>query len=117
MEIIYRAFDGKEFDNEADCCYHEYTVKEGVKMWNRDGKEVSDTPSGFVVYLRDVEANLAFYRMAEACKDREIDGIVKGEDYGLFLWDEYEGRYRWIDEEEMMVLFEAIKYIRNRKED
>ena len=119
MEIIYRAFDGTEFDNEADCCHHEHTINEGVKMWNREGKEITngDTRPGFVVYLANVEANLAFHRMAEACGDEDVQSIVKGEDYGLYYWDECVNEYRWVDEEEMMVLFKAIEYIRNRKED
>jgi hypothetical protein len=97
MEIVYRAFDGKEFDNEADCCYHEYTIKEGVIMLNRNNEVVQKTSDAFLVWIKDEDANLAFHAMAERQRDLDVSSIVKGEDYGLFYWDEGLEEYRWID--------------------
>ena len=97
MELIYRTIDGKEFDNEADACYHESTIMDNVIMLNRNNEVVEVTSNAFLVWLKDKNANLAFHAMAERQGDPDVESIMKGEDYGLFYWDEgYEG-YRWID--------------------
>ena len=115
MEIIYRTFDGKEFDNEADACYHESVLRDGIKMWDRVGRERQETSAAFVLYLADVDANLAFFDMAEKQGDADIAGITKGEDYGLYLWDECDNEYHWIDDEELSVLMVAAKYIERKR--
>jgi hypothetical protein len=115
MEIIYRTFDGKEFDNEADACYHESVLRDGIKMWDRVGRERQETSAAFVLYLADEEANLAFFDMAEKQGDFDIAGITKGEDYGLYVWDECDNAYHWVDEEELSVLMVAAKYIERER--
>ena len=117
MEIIYRTIDGKEFDNEADACYHESVLRDGIKMWDRTGRERQETANAFVLYLADADANLAFFDMAEKQGDHSIAGLTKGEDYGLYLWDECSSEYRWIDEEELSVLMVAANYLKQRKEN
>ena len=97
MEIIYRTIDGKEFDNEADACYHENTIMDNVVMLNRNNEVVEVTSNAFLVWLKDVNANLAFHAMAERQGDLDVSSITKGEDYGLFYWDEGLEEYRWID--------------------
>lgn len=97
MELIYRTIDGKEFDNEADAYYYENTLMDNIIMLNRNNEVVEATSNAFLVWLKDVNANLAFHAMAERQGDPDVESIMKGEDYGLFYWDEgYEG-YRWID--------------------
>lgn len=117
MEVVYRAIDGKEFDNEADCCYHEHVLKEGIIMMRRDGKITNQTDEGFLVWLRDESANLVFHSMAEEQGDKQVTSIVKGEDYGLFLWDDCVESYRWIDAEELERLVEMSQLIKARKEE
>ena len=117
MEIIYRTFDGKEFDNETDARQHESVLHDGIKMWDRTGKLCEETSAAFVLYLADEEANLAFFKMAEEQGDDNITGITEGEDYGLYLWDEYSNVYRWIDDEEVSVLMVAANYLKQRKEE
>ena len=97
MQIIYRAIDGKEFDNEADCCYHESEIADNVIMLNRDNKRVYETSKAFLVWLRDEDANLAFHAMARAEGDDAVKSITEGEDWGLYYWDEGLEEYRWID--------------------
>ena len=97
MQIIYRAIDGKEFDNEADCCYHESEIADNVIMLNRNNKRVYETSKAFLVWLRDEDANLAFHAMARGEGDDAVSSIAEGEDYGLFYWDEGYEEYRWID--------------------
>lgn len=116
MEIIYRTFDGKEFDNEADAAYHEHITREAVKMWNREGGEVQDTASGFVVYLPNEEANRAFFAMARAQGDNLVSGIIEGEDFGLFFYDEMNATYRWVDDDERRALTAAFNHIARKEE-
>lgn len=110
MEIIYRAKDGKEFTNENDCLTHENRI-DGVKMWRR-GARTNETSKAFIVYLRDEEANLAFFEMARAQGDEDIAGIVEGEDHGLFMWDDWESTYRYIAEDELLALAVAADDLR-----
>ena len=97
MQIIYRAIDGKEFNNEADCCYHESEIADGVIMLNRNNKRVYETSNAFLVWLKDENANLAFHAMARAEGDDAVKSITEGEDWGLYYWDEGLEEYRWID--------------------
>lgn len=97
MELIYRTIDGKEFDNEADACYHESVLMDNVIMLNRNNEVVQETSNAFLVWLKDVNANLAFHAMAERQGDLAVSSIAKGEDYGLFYWDEGYEEYRWLD--------------------
>ena len=97
MELIYKTIDGKEFDNEVDALHHESTLMDNVIMLNRNNEVVQDTSCAFLVWLKDVNANLAFHAMAEHQGDLDVSSIAKGEDYGLFYWDEGLEEYRWID--------------------
>lgn len=97
MQIIYRAFDGKEFDNEADCCYHEFESMDGIVMLNLRGNVVQETKSAFLVWLKDENANRAFHALARVQRDDDVHSICEGEDYGLFYWDEGLEEYRWLD--------------------
>ena len=97
MELIYRTIDGKEFDNKADAKHHESVLMDSIIMLNRDNEVVQQTSSAFLVWLKDENANLAFHAMAERQGDLDVSSIMKGEDYGLFYWDEGYGEYRWLD--------------------
>lgn len=116
MEIIYRAIDGKEFDNEADCCYHESVLQDSIIMLNRAGCPTKVTEEAFVLWLRDVDANLAFHAIAEKQGDDQISSIMKGEDYGLFMWDECREEYLWVDDEQLHCLMVAKEMIDERKD-
>lgn len=97
MKIVYRAFDGTDFDNEADCLKHESSSMDGVIMLNRNNTVVDRTDHAILVWLKDENANLAFHAMAERQGDLQVSSIMKGEDYGLFYWDDGLEEYRWID--------------------
>jgi hypothetical protein len=97
MEIIYRTIDGKEFDNKTDACYHEHELMGSIIMLNRNNEIVERTSNAYLVWLKDEEANLAFHAMAERDSDDCVSSITKGEDYGLYYWDEGYEEYRWID--------------------
>lgn len=114
MEIIYRTIDGKEFDNEADACYHESMLSDCLKMWNRDGHETKETYQAFCVYIANEEASKLFIHLANVQGDGDANGICVG-DYGLFYWDECESTYRYVDEDERLAIVRAHQYI-TRKE-
>lgn len=114
MEIIYRTFDGKEFDNEEDACYHERVINDNIVMINRDGNRVYRTEGAFVLWLKDEEASNAFFDLAEAQGDDSIQGLVKGEDYGLFYWDELGESYHWVDNEIITALTRAQDIIQEK---
>lgn len=97
MKIVYRAFDGRDFDNEADCLKHESQSMDGVIMLNKNNEVVDRTDHAFLVWLRDENANLAFHALAKQQGDNDVYSIMEGEDYGLFYWDEGYGEYRWLD--------------------
>ena len=99
MQIIYRAIDGKEFDNELECQHHELHLQQDVIMFNRCNQRVYETSKAFLVWLRDEDANLAFHAMARAEGDDAVKSITEGEDFGLYYWDEGLEEYRWIDSE------------------
>ena len=99
MKIVYKAFDGKEFENKADCLKYESNSMDGVIMLNRNNAVVDRTDHAFLVWLRDEAANLAFHALAKLQGDNDVHSITEGEDYGLYYWDEGYGEYRWLDTE------------------
>ena len=113
MQIIYRAIDGKEFDNELACQHHELHLQQGVIMLNRSNKRVHETSQALLVWLKDESANLAFHAMARAEGDDAVESIVEGENYGLFYWDEGYEEYRRLDDD----LIEGIIKIKNLVEE
>ena len=116
MQIIYRAFDGKEFDNEADCCYYESTTSNYV-MWDRLGKEVYDktqTEKAFALYLPEENSARVFLEMAKTTGDTGCKGLDV-DCRGLFLWDEWNEEYRWVDEDEIRAIAAASQYIESKK--
>lgn len=114
MEIIFRTFDGKEFTSEMEARKHEIVLTDGIVMIGRDGNKAYRTEDAFVLWLKNEEANLAFFALAETQGDNSIQGLIKGEDYGLFYWDEYEGAYRWVDNEVLTALVCAQSIIQEK---
>ena len=97
MQIIFRTVDGKDFTSEIEARQHENKLYDGIIMLNRNNERVYETSNAFLVWLKDVNANLAFHAMAEKIGDLDVKSITKGEDYGLFYWDEGYEEYRWLD--------------------
>ena len=65
MELIYRTFDGKEFDNEADAAYHENCIKDGLMMWDRLGNPTDKISDAFIVYFKNANAAAYFDVLAK----------------------------------------------------
>ena len=117
MQIIYRAFDGKEFDNEPDCVYHESSLS--YHMWDRNGKGVIDrteTVKAFVVYFPTEASALGFMATAKEMGDTDVTGI-DGDSVGLYIWDEWNERYRYVASDERRGIAAAHNFIESQKGD
>ena len=102
MEIIYKAFDGKEFNSVTECAAYEEQMHK-LKMWFKDGKTTS-TEEAFVVELDNENDTRIFI---ERCDNEgsDHDGIEFDEytaDTGLFVWDMNACKY-----------FEVVDEVRN----
>lgn len=109
MEVIYRAFDGKEFDTVTECSIYEEQNRK-LKMWFTDGK-TNLTDKALVVKLDDENATRAF---VDKCENENSyhDGIEFDEytaDTGLFVWDTNRDEYFGIDSEALKALIHCLK--------
>ena len=109
MEVIYRAFDGKEFDSVTECAaYEEHNRK--LKMWFKDGK-TNLADKAYVVKLDDENATRAFI---DKCKNENsyYEGILFDEytaETGLFVWDMCRDEYFRIDDDSLEALIHCLK--------
>ena len=88
MKVIYRAYDGVEFDS-AEACVRYENIKPPYKMWTNEGATDS-FDSALVVEINDVGLFIA------SCKERGIitDGV---RDRGLYFWSSEQLEWVWID--------------------
>lgn len=102
MEIIFRAHDGKEFDNAHDCVTYENTHPI-YKMWNIHG-ETEDFNTALLV---DIQGDEDFF--IKDCHEADVtaEGICSK---GLYIWSH--DYYEWIllGEDVQKAI---LKYIRN----
>ena len=109
MEVIYRAFDGKEFDSVTECAAYEEQNRK-LKMWFKDGK-TTKADKAYVVKL-DNEDDVRIF--ADRCDYENSchDGIEFDEytaDTGLFVWDMYRNEYFRIDDDPLEALIHCLK--------
>ena len=116
MELIYRTFDGQEFDNEADAAYHEICIKEGLMMWNRRGCCTDCITDAFVVYFKDEAAARYFdYLSKEQCG--QPDEFSTAYRVGFFVWDEWDAEYRHVEFDIIKVMAIAFDEVRAKREE
>lgn len=105
MDIIYRAFDGKEFEGENDCFYYEREItankyKNDIIGLNEDLEEINlfDGISDFFQksYFVLIKTNEAADFIEENSSNRDfyIPSIRKGEYY----YDKMDDEWKTIDE-------------------
>ena len=94
MELIYRAWNGTEFD-ERDACEKYEHDNPCVLMYHNTGR-TSESNDAFVVVLRNDNDAKSFIKMCKA-QDTYSVGIVE-DDYGLYVWDDNEERYFYVSE-------------------
>lgn len=106
MEIVYRTIDGKEFDNEADACYHENEVLGSqVVMFDDNGKRTKKADDAFAVCLVEEGAGEIFQNMTS-------DGApgIDRDDWGIHFWDSFESSYKYIPVEVYRATKAAIEH-------
>lgn len=108
MELIYRAYDGKEFKTAEECIRHENAIREGVKMWDPQGYRTKDVSMAVVISIKDEDSMLAFHQMCyDYAKEthtgeegaKRLIGGLEPDISGYFMWDEGREEYRWLDED------------------
>ena len=95
MEVIYRAFDGTEFRDAAACVAYEQNHK--VHAWDRQGRECNSANEAVVVHLEDSQTTKGFLQMC-INEDVTCEGI-DDEDWGWFYWDDFNNKWRYIENE------------------
>lgn len=87
MEVIYRAYDGEEFDSQEACLEHE---KKNVtfKMYDRCGKPTYSAEEALLINLCHPEGGTNFSRLCE--KEYTLsNGINADSTTGWYWWNEY----------------------------
>jgi hypothetical protein len=100
MKVIYRAFDGIEFSDEAACKSYEYAkTKKSIVMLDCNGDTASTPAQAALVWLKNEDANKAFHALANECGDEESASTISNYDFGVFYWDEGLEEYRWLSQD------------------
>lgn len=100
MKIVYKAFDGTEFNDEAACKSYEYTkTKKSIVMLDWNGDTAPTPAQAAFVWLKDEEANEAFRALAKECGDEQSANTIGEYDFGVFYWDEGREEYHWLSQE------------------
>lgn len=108
MEVVFRTFDNQIFTDAKAAMEHEKTLENAVRMFDREGVPTMDTNQAYAVCLMDETAADTFIRMCKAQDDEYTLGI-ESEDMGIFLYDEWEGCYKYFDRDSTVALESAIK--------
>ena len=107
MELIYRTIDGKEFDNEADACYHEQLVlNEKVQMFDPQGNPTGDPNYAMAVFLCGGDAADIFMNISDRA-EVDTNGIGSG-DEGVYVWDSLDSEYKYIEVESLRAAHSAL---------
>lgn len=100
MKIVYKAFDGTEFNDEAACKSYEYIkTKKSIVMFDCNGDTAPTPAQAALVWLKDEEANETFHALAKECGDEEAASTISKYDFGVFYWDEGLEEYRWLSQD------------------
>lgn len=106
MKVVYRAFDGTEFNNEAACKSYEYTkTKKNIVMLDCNGDTAPTPAQAALVWLKDKDANEAFHALAKECGDEEAANTISTYDCGVFYWDDGSEAYCWLSQDILVGLW------------
>lgn len=102
MEVIYRAKDGKIFEDEADCfAYERKNGISGFTMYDEDGNLTEDTAMACYLYIQSPSGALDFISQ---CGFEGTDSAgVLCDCGGFYHWVDG-GRYEYLSEETMKFL-------------
>lgn len=98
MKVIYRAFDGAEFETEAACRYHE-TENPNFVMWGEHG-QVDNIGETYVVEIKNEIGIRSFIKVASAwgCDCDEVD------DVGFYYYNNWRNSFELLDETMIKIL-------------
>ena len=86
MEILYRAFDGKIFNNADECLHHE-RENPLFRMWGKEGLTTETDKALVVEILNEFNGASAFVELCESHGDI-YDGIDRFAGKGVYVWDD-----------------------------
>ena len=86
MEIIYRAVDGREFNNAYECVEHEKKHCMFL-MYDRNGR-VNNPNDSNIVFFKDDDLVSAKDNFIKVCENYDVttEGIERYSNYTLYLW-------------------------------
>ena len=97
MKVIYRAFDGTEFNSDIECLNHEKEVMEGkLVMMTSIGEVTTKPPQAAFVWIKDSEANKMFHSLAQEYDDEAAASTIDNSGGGFFYWSEWREEYVWL---------------------
>ena len=104
MELIYRTIDGKDFTEKETALKHEADLKEGLKMWNAEGKRTLDVSNALVLSVENGDCMNLFHQMCAEYSEKEgshIDwtGGLEKDVCGYFIWNSGSEQYEWLDDD------------------
>ena len=84
MKVVYRAFDGTEFDNEPACLEYEKAMKgNNVVMMDCSENIVTNTEHAAVVWLKDEDSAAIFHNMAKETNDEVAAHTIPKKEWGF----------------------------------
>ena len=93
MKIVYRAYDGEEFDTAEACVRHEEKKGFHYEGWDYSGKFTTDPDDCVILYIENETGAKQFI---DECDNEFTIGGIDLEDTGWFYWDEWEEKYIYI---------------------
>lgn len=95
MKIIYKAWDGTEFDEKDACEKYEYD-NPYIMMYNDKGR-TSNPDECFVVFLDHKRDDTE--KFIELCEEQgTISNGITDNDCGLYVWDDYREEYFYVSD-------------------
>lgn len=117
MKVVYKTFDGTEFDNESACVEYENMTKgSSVVMMDCSENVVTNTECAVVVWLRDEDSAEIFHNMAKESGDEAAAHTIPKKEWGFFFWDEFNEEYVWVPVESLNLLNALRDEVRARGE-
>lgn len=109
MTIKYVAFDGTEFDTRFQCETYEKKRTGCCVMWDRNGEFTTDTDCAYLVFLDEY----GYSRMLNLAEDADepvlfIDDDIDDSTIGYFVYDEWEGKYAYLDDSVISCLLKTV---------
>ena len=117
MKVVYKAFDGTEFDNEPACLEYEEAMKgNNVVMMDCSENVVTNTEYAAVVWLKDEDSAEIFHNMAKESVDEAAAHTIPKKEWGFFFWDEFNEEYVLVPDESLNLLNTLRDEVRARGE-